>query len=99
MLVYPGVIGALGGAIPALESGSRERIERPAFRTQSPLRRSRPVEGPLALATVEAGHVSARQRHPRHAIAVDVHTAHPEAGRRHLVDLYQCGLRWMRSRI
>src|SRR4029450_2479579 len=40
MLVYPGVIGALGGAIPALESGAWERIERPAFRAQVPLCRS-----------------------------------------------------------
>src|SRR5712691_13511591 len=98
MLVHPGVVGTLGSAITALESWSRDRIERPAFRTQISLRRSRPVEGPLALATVEAGHVSARQRHPRNTLAVDVESAHPEAGLWYLVDFHQCGLRWIWSK-
>ncbi len=45
------------------------------------------VERPLAFAAVEARHVAARQRHPDHAFAVDVHAARAVTGRGDLVDL------------
>src|SRR5262249_34997330 len=45
------------------------------------------------------GHVATRQRHPRHALAIDVHTAHAKAGLWDLVDLYQGSLRRIWSRI
>src|SRR5262249_42581886 len=99
VLVHPGIIGRLGGTVPAGERGSWDGIERPAFGAQVALRRSWPVQGSLALAPVEASHVATRQRHPRHALAVDVHAAHAKAGLWDLVDLYQRGLRRIWSRI
>src|SRR3984893_967163 len=50
-------------------------------------RRTWAVERPLAFAAVEARHVAARQRHPDHAFAVDVHAARAVTGRGNLVDL------------
>src|SRR4029453_15257941 len=87
VLVDPRVVGALGRAVAAGERGPWNWIERPAFRTQISFRRARPVEAPLALATIEAGDVTARQRHPRHTLAIDVEAAHTVARRRHSVDL------------
>src|SRR5713226_8360786 len=98
-MAHPGIIEALGSSTPTGERGSWERIERPAFRAQVPLRRSRSVEGSLTLASVEAGNVAARQGHPRPALTVDVKPTHPESGLRYLVDLRQGSLRRIRSRI
>src|SRR5712691_34331 len=99
MLVDPRVVRALGGAVPAGERRAGNRIERPAFGTQVSFRRSRPIEGSLALAAIEAGDVSARQRHPRPSLAVDVEPAHSVSGRRDLVDLGQGRLRRIRSEL
>src|SRR5436309_3183092 len=93
VLVDPGVIRSLGGTVSASERGSRKRVERPAFGTEVAFRSARPVEASLALTTVEAGDVTAGQRHPGHAVAVDVEPTHPESGRRDLVDLGERGLR------
>ena len=49
----------------------------------------RSVERRLALAAIEAADVAAAERHPHHALPVDVGAARAEAGHRHVVDLGQ----------
>ena len=99
VLVHPRVVGALGRTVSADKRGPGQRVERPALGAQIAFRCSRPAEAPLALASVEAGDVAARQRHPRHALAVDIEPAHSVSGRRNLVDFRQRGLLGIRSRL
>ena len=54
--------------------------------------RLRSVERPLALAPVEAADVAACERHPHHALAVDIAAARAEAGHRYVVDFRERGL-------
>src|SRR5215470_9896781 len=49
------------------------------------------VERTLAFAAVEARHVAARQRHPDHTFAIDVHAARAMAGRGNVVDFRKRG--------
>src|SRR5262249_34834342 len=86
-LVDPGVIARLGrtGVCHVLQLRTRERIERPAFRAVL-AGCGRAIERALALAAVEARHVTAGERNPRDAVAVDVMAARAEAGRGYLVD-------------
>src|SRR5215831_10930822 len=95
LLVDPGVVARLGAAVfgNVFELRSRERRQRPAFRTQLAFGGLRSVEWALTLATVEGAKMSARQRHIGDAIAVDVEAARPEARERRLVDFRQQGLR------
>src|SRR5206468_4138720 len=85
--------------VPAGERRAGNRIERPALGTQVSFRRARAIERPLARAAIEAGDVSARQRHPRTSLAIDVEPAHSVSGRRDLVDLGERGLRWIGSEL
>src|SRR6266446_9710812 len=74
--IYPDVIMRVGaaGLGDILELWSRRLIERPPFRTLPP-RGFWPVERPFAFAPIEAGKMSAGQRHPDDAVAPDVHPA------------------------
>src|SRR5262249_53221288 len=49
------------------------------------------VERTLAFGAVEARHVAARQRHPDHTFAIDVHAARAMAGRGNVVDFRKGG--------
>ena len=92
------VVARLGAVLAdALEARARILVERPALRAVI-AGRLRAVERTLALAPVEAADVAARERHPHHALAVDVGAAHAEARHRHVVDFRQRGLRRVRSR-
>ena len=55
--------------------------------------RLRSVERTLALAPVEAADMTACERHPHHALAVDIASARAEAWHRNVVDFRQCGFR------
>ena len=99
VLIHPGVVRGLGGAVPARERRPGKRIEGPPLGAQVPLGGARPVETTRALATVEAGDVAARQRHPRHAKAVDVEATHAVSGRRDPVDFHERGLRRIRPEL
>src|SRR5262249_2293141 len=61
VLVDPGVVRALGSALPAGERWPGNRIERPALGTQGSFRRAWPIQRSLALAAIEARDVSARE--------------------------------------
>jgi hypothetical protein len=58
----------------ALELRPRQWIERPAFGTML-TRGGRAVERPLAFAPIEASEMTARQRRPEDAVAIDVSAA------------------------
>src|SRR2546427_6719724 len=53
VLIDPGVIRPLGGALPAGERGARDRIEGTVFGTEVPLRRARAIEEALASSPVD----------------------------------------------
>ena len=55
--------------------------------------RLRSVERTLALAPVEAADMAACERHPHHALAVDIAAARAEARHRYVVDFRQRGFR------
>ena len=96
-MIHPGVVARLGAARigDVLELRPGERIERPALLAVFP-RGGRPVED-LALAPVELREMSARQRRPEHAVAIDVPPARPVARERRLVDFRQSRLGRIRS--
>src|SRR5689334_5320360 len=75
-LIDPGVVAALGAARLGHTLQLRERlgVEGPPFGAVL-ARGGGAVERAGALATIEARHVSARECHPRDAVAVDVHAA------------------------
>ena len=54
--------------------------------------RIRPVERTFTLAPVKTAEMAARQRHPEHAVGIDVAAARPEAGSRHLIELGERGM-------
>src|SRR5262249_60058503 len=89
-LVDPGVVARFRAARLGyvLELRSGERIERPALGAMLAGCR-RPVED-LAFLAVEARQVSARQRRPENAVAVDVAAARPITRKRRLIDFGQC---------
>src|SRR5207237_3819061 len=84
-LVDPGVIARLDAARvgDVLELRSWERVKSPAFGAVL-ARGLRTVERALALAAVEAREMSARERGPEHALAIDVAAARPVARQRRL---------------
>src|SRR5258708_17043176 len=90
-LVDPGIIARLGAAafgdIPELRS--RERNERPPFRTQLAFGGLRPVERALAFAAIELAHVAARQWHIGDAVAINIEAARPEPRERRLIHFRQ----------
>src|SRR5258706_5462040 len=92
-LVDPGVIARLGAAafsdVPELRS--RERNERPSFRTQLTFGGLRSVQWALAFAAIELAHVAARERHIGDAIAGDVEAARPEPRERGLYNFRSRG--------
>src|SRR6266513_1546059 len=100
VLIHPRVIARLGAARVghALQLRSGERIERPAFGAVL-ARGARAVERSLALAPVETREMSARERRPDDAFAIDVHAARRIAGERRLEHFRERRLRRIRSRI
>src|SRR5436189_36584 len=72
----------------AAELRSRQRIERPALGAVL-AGCGRAVEWALALAAVEGAEMSARERGPYDALAVDVAAARRIARQRHFVDFSQ----------
>src|SRR5262249_47536274 len=81
VLIHPRVVRSLGGAVPSRERGAGNRIEGPALRAAIAVVGARSVERALALRAIEARDVAARQRHPCHALPVDVEAAHAKARR------------------
>ena len=59
---------------------------------------SGPFSGPLHLRRSKLAEMAAAERHPHHALAVDIGAARPEAGLRDVVDLGERGLRRVRRR-
>src|SRR5207237_8954703 len=99
VLIHPRVIARLGAARVghALQLRSGERIERPAFGAVL-ARGARAVERSLALAPVETREMSARERRPDDAFAIDVHAARGIAGERRLEHFRERRLRGVRYR-
>src|SRR4030095_13899801 len=99
-LIDPGVVACLGaaGIRHVRKLRTRERIERPALRTVLP-RRLGAVERPLALPAVEAREMSAGERRPHDAVAIDVHAARPVPRKGRLEDFRERGPRGVRTRI
>src|SRR5262249_49928617 len=95
VLVYPDEIRVLFGARIALETRSRQRIERKDLGAFFPLLSAGAVEWALALSPIETGDVAAVERQPSDAVAINIHAANPEAGQRDLVDLGQRGFGWV----
>src|SRR4029453_3235097 len=96
VLIHPRIVAGLGAALVfhVLELRSGEFVERPALGAVL-AGGGRPVEH-FAFAALELAEVSARQRRPEHAVAVDITAAGPVAGERRLVGLRERGLRRIR---
>src|SRR3984885_12509500 len=78
VLIDPAVVARLGAVVAdALEAGARIFVERPAFRAMI-AGRFWAVERALAFRAMEAAEVAAGERHPDHALAVDVAAARAE---------------------
>ena len=93
MLVDPAVVARLGAVLAdAVEARPWILVERPALRAMI-AGRLRSVERTLALAPVEAADMTACERHPHHALAVDIASARAEARHRYVVDFRQRGFR------
>src|SRR6478735_5259077 len=79
VLVNPAVVARLGTVFAdAFEARPRILVERPALRAMI-AGRLRSIERTFALAAVEAADVAACERHPHHALAVDIASARAEA--------------------
>src|SRR5215831_12792975 len=89
VLVNPDVIGVLLGAGIALKAGPWDCIEGKALGTFPAFLGAGTIERPPALAAVEARDMTAVERDPHDAIAVDVHAADAVAWQRDLVELGQ----------
>src|SRR5580693_5600644 len=75
VLVDPGVVARFRAVVAdALEAWARIFVERPAFRAMI-AGRLRSVERALALGAIEAAEMARGQRHPDHALAVDIAAA------------------------
>src|SRR5262249_16717337 len=89
VLVDPAVIAGLCAIrADAFEAGAGILIEGPAFGAVI-AGCFRSIERALALAAIEAADVTARQRYPDYALAVDIAAARAEARHRHVVDFRQ----------
>ena len=97
MLIDPRVIARLCTVLSQpLESRTRIFVESPALGAMI-AGRLRPVERTFALAPIKTAQVTARQRHPHDALAVDVAAARPETRQRYIVDFCERGLRRIAS--
>src|SRR5204863_333509 len=96
--IDPRVVAGLraAGILHVSQLWSRKLIERPALGTLLARRCRLPTCA--ALSAIEAREMSAGQRDPEHAVAIDVSSARSEAGRRRLVDFRERGLSGIRSR-
>ena len=93
MLVVPGVIARLRTVVADdLKTRAWELVEAPALGAVVAGRR-RSVQRARALAPVEAPHVPAGQRHPDHALPVDIAAPGAESRQRDVVDLGQRRIR------
>src|SRR5882724_3945390 len=99
-LIDPGVVARLGAARirHVRKLWPRVRIERPALGTVLS-RRLGSVEGPLALAPVEAREMPAGKRRPHDAVPVDVHAARPVSWERRLENFRESSRRGIRARV
>src|SRR5438128_9464991 len=75
VLVDPDVVRVLLGPWIALETRTRQCIEREALGAFFALLGARPAERPLAFAPVEARQVAAVERQPGDTVAIDIHAA------------------------
>src|SRR4029077_21254130 len=96
--IDPGVIWILLRTRIALEPRPGDRIERETFRAFVPALGARPVERALAFAPVETRDMPRVERHPHHAVAIDVAAANAEAGQRNFVDFRERGVRRVATR-
>src|SRR2546429_7084520 len=79
VLIDPAVVARFGAVLAdAFEAGPRILVQRPALRALIAGRLGS-VERTPALAAVEAADMTARERHPDHALAVDVAAARTES--------------------
>src|SRR5262249_826801 len=93
VLIDPGVIARFGAVIAdALKTRSRIFVEGPALRAVI-AGCSRAIERPFALRSIEAAEMAAGERHPDHALGVDIAAARTEAGHWYVVDFGELGLR------
>ena len=100
MLVHPVVVVEVRRDVGALEARAIRLIERPALGTRRAVERLRAALRRLALAPVEAREMAARgERGPDDAVRVDVDAAWVDAALRHLVDLGDAGLGWVRAAV
>src|ERR1700759_4634427 len=87
VLIDPGVVARLDARLrQACEARARKSKEAPTLRTVI-AGCFGAVQWPLAFAAVETAQMTAAQRHPDDAVAIDVGSAHTEAGQRHVEDL------------
>src|SRR5580704_6867318 len=71
------MVGA-AGTLHAFELRTRHGVERPTFWTDLAGCRVRAVERTLALAAIEARHMTARERRPHHAVGREIDAARAE---------------------
>src|SRR5262245_807065 len=89
MLINPGIVAGFGAVLTdALEAWTGILVKRPALGAMIS-RGGWTVQRTLALAPVEAADVTTSQRHPNHALFVDVATAWGKARCGHMIDLGQ----------
>src|SRR5579864_8670676 len=87
VLIDPSVVARLGAVLAdAVKAGTGILVERPALGASIP-GRVRSVERTLAFAAIEAAEMAAAERHPDHALAVDIAAARTEAGHWDVIDL------------
>src|SRR5690606_10898386 len=99
VLIDPRVVARLGARLrPSFEARPGKAIERPAFAAMVAGRLGT-VQRALALASVERAEMTAAERDPDDAFAVDVRAARAEARQRNAVDLGERGRGWARPGI
>src|SRR5580704_7939625 len=92
VLIDPGVVARLGAVVAdALEARAGIFVEGPAFRAMIAGRLGT-VERTLALAAIESAEMAASQRHPDHALTVDIAAARAKARHRGVIDFRELGL-------
>ena len=86
MLVDPEIIRIFRGTRIAGKAWPGKRVECPSLGALLTALGAWPVERASAFSAVEARDMAAVERHPNHAVAIDVHAANAVSRQRHLVD-------------